>query len=325
MLVRWHRRGMGARRWAGRREKGRGRMRVVLAEWRRVCERQQGRWRATTCVEGGINGRGGSDELTPRWDMEWSYRPGVSGVVPGTVGGWLMAYVRTHAATYVERRRQWAAWRARIAGGSGTEQWERYCAEVSRGGRPVYGKNAERWHTRCAAGKHGWVSGRCRQRETRTEDDDDMVHRWQRVEEGGDGLTEASAEPGVGAQTRQATQRTTRDRWRQARDNGAQATAQRVKRRGAMNRAAAAAQHGRLRVSAGQDDDETTTRGKTVLGKRTRRTDACNSRGRKRRAGVDEGSETASRQGRRRARNRIVTARQLERLRGGLGEPFGDG
>ena len=91
-----------------------------------------------------------------------------------------------------------------------------------------------------------------------------------------------------------------------------------------MNRAAAAAQRGRLRVSAGQDDDEPTIRGETVLGKRTRRTDACNRRGRKRRAGVDEGNETASRQGSRRARNRIVTARQLERLRGGLGEPFGD-
>ena len=70
------------------------------------------------------------------------------------------------------------------------------------------------------------------------------------------------------------------------------------------------------------DDDETTTSGKTVLGKRTRRTDACNTRGRKRRAGVDEGNEAA--RGRRSARNRIVTARQLERLRGGLGEPFGE-
>ena len=69
---------------------------------------------------------------------------------------------------------------------------------------------------------------------------------------------------------------------------------------------------------SGTGDDEQTVSGATVLGKRARR-------GRKRRADVDEGNEAASRRGSRRVKTRIVTARQLERMRGGLGEPFGDG
>ena len=293
-------------------------MRVVLAEWRRVCERQQGRWRATTCVEGSVNGRGGSDELTPRWDMDWSYRPGISGVTPGTVGGWVMAYARTHAATYVKRRGQWAAWRARTAGGSGAEQWERYQLEVRGDGRPVYGKNADRWHARCMEGRHGRVSGRRRRREQDVEDEDETVRRWQRVDEEEEGPSEERAAARVGVQTRQMTRRMMRGRQRQVKDGDEQATELRIRRRDAMRRVAAAAKRGRLRAGTGKEDDERTTGGVTATGKRARR-------GRKRRADGEEITEAASRRGQRRVKTRVVTARQLERMRGGLGEPFGDG
>jgi hypothetical protein len=246
-------------------------MRVVLAEWRKVCERQQGRWRATTCVEGGVNRRGGSDELTPRWDTDWSYRPGISGVTPGTVGGWVMAYARTHAARYTERRGQWAAWRARIAGGSGAEQWERYRTEVSSGGRPVYEKNAERWRMRCAEGGYGRVSGSHRRRELDMEDEDGTAHKWQHMEEGEDELTEASAATNVGEQTRQRTRRTMRGRRRQVRGGEVQATEMRIRRRGAMQRAAAEARRGRLCTGTGRDADEPLVSGVTATEERTSR------------------------------------------------------
>ena len=42
MLLRWHKMGARARRWAARREAMRGRASVVLHAWRTVCERQQG-------------------------------------------------------------------------------------------------------------------------------------------------------------------------------------------------------------------------------------------------------------------------------------------
>ena len=99
MLVRWNDMGARARRWTAWREVQRERGKVVLHAWKAVCERQKGTWRVSS-----RQGRerevwaGASDELTPRWMEEWSYRPGVSAVTPGTWGGWLMEYVRTHAA-----------------------------------------------------------------------------------------------------------------------------------------------------------------------------------------------------------------------------------
>ena len=85
-----------------------------------------------------------------------------------------------------------------------------------------------------------------------------------------------------------------------------------------MHRAAAAAKRGRLRAGKGKDDDERTVGGVTVAGKRARQ-------GRKRRADGEENNEAASGRGHRRVKTRVVTARQLERMREGLGEPFGDG
>ena len=228
-----------------------------------------------------------------------------------------MAYARTHAAMYVKRRGQWAAWRARTAGGSGAEQWERYQLEVGGDGRPVYGKNADRWHARCMEGRHGRVSGRRRRREQDVEDEDETVRRWQRVEEE-EGPSEERAAAHVGVQTRQMTRRMMRGRRRQVKDGDEQATELRIRRRDAMHRAAAAAKRGRLRAGKGKDDDERTVGGVTVAGKRARQ-------GRKRRADGEEINEAASRRGHRRVKTRVVTARQLERMRGGLGEPFGDG
>ena len=148
-----------------------------------------------------------------------------------------MAYVRTHAAMYVARRGRWAAWRARIAGGSGAEQWERYQAEVSRGGRPVYHKNEERWRTRCAEGRWGQVSGSRRRREPDRGDADTMVRRWQRVSEGEDALDEASTETDMGEGERHMPQRAARGRRRRVRGGDVPATEMRIRRRAALYRA----------------------------------------------------------------------------------------
>ena len=121
LLLRWHKIGERARRWAAHREVLRGRASVVLHAWRAVCERQRGQWRMSS--RQGRERReeeDGSDELTPRWMAEWSYRPGVSAVTPGTWGGWLMAYARAHAVARRAERRRWAAWRVRVRrGGTG--------------------------------------------------------------------------------------------------------------------------------------------------------------------------------------------------------------
>ena len=150
MLARWHAMGGRARRWAARRETGRERLRVVVAEWRQVVARQRGQWRASTrlCSE-----RSGdvSDELTPRWMEEWSYRPAVSAVEPGSLWGWLLAYGRTHQLAYVRQRTEWAAWHARRWGGSGDTVWGRYVAAVRAGMRPVRCKHEMGWRDKCGA------------------------------------------------------------------------------------------------------------------------------------------------------------------------------
>ena len=167
-------------------------------------------------------------------------------------------------------------------------------------------------------GKHGQVSGRRRRREQGVEDEEETVRSWQRVDEDEAGPSEERTTTHVGVQTRQMTRRTMRDRRRQVKDGDDQATALRIMRRDAMRRVAAAAKRGRLRAGTGKEDDEKTTGELTAAGKRAHR-------GRKRRADGEEKTEAASRRGQRRVKTRVVTARQLERMRGGLGEPFGDG
>ena len=162
------------------------------------------------------------------------------------------------------------------------------------------------------------MSGRRRRREQDVEDEDEMVRRWQRVDEEEEEPSEERAAAHVGVQTRQMTRRMMRGRRRQVKDGDEQATELRIRRRDAMHRAAAAAKRGRLRAGTGKEDDERTTGGVTATGKRARQ-------GRKRRADGEEITEAASRRGHRRVKTRVVTARQLERMRGGLGEPFGDG
>lgn len=153
MLVRWHAMSKHARRWAGRQEWGRARMRVVMHEWREVCRRRTGQWRAS--------GRAGrerdmgmeSDELTPRWSEEWSYRPGVSAVMPGTVNGWLLAYARTRAQDVRERREPWAAWQVRRTWVPGQDWGALYRDSVRDGKRPVARRGEEMWTRWCEMNK----------------------------------------------------------------------------------------------------------------------------------------------------------------------------
>ena len=178
MLVRWNNMGARARRWTAWREVQRERGKVVLHAWKAVCERQKGTWRVSS-----RQGRerevwaGASDELTPRWMEEWSYRPGVSAVTPGTWGGWLMEYVRTHAAARRAERPQWAAWRVRATWREGEDWGGKYRTEVRNGARPVSMKAEPMWDKWCAMNKGKemhvegvrikrkgsivWIAGKC--------------------------------------------------------------------------------------------------------------------------------------------------------------------
>ena len=170
--------GARARRWTAWREVLRERGKVVLHAWKAVCERQKGTWRVSS-----RQGRerevwaGASDELTPRWMEEWSYRPGVSAVTPGTWGGWLMEYVRTHAAARRAERPQWAAWRVRATWREGEDWGGKYRTEVRNGARPVSMKAEPMWDKWCAMNKGKemhvegvrikrkgsivWIAGKC--------------------------------------------------------------------------------------------------------------------------------------------------------------------
>ena len=154
LLLRWHKIGERARRWAAHREVLRGRASVVLHAWRAVCERQRGQWRMSS--RQGRERReeeDGSDELTPRWMAEWSYRPGVSAVTPGTWGGWLMAYARAHAVARRAERRRWAAWRVRATWRDGEDWGGKYRAEVQNGAWPVCVKAETMWTRWCEMNK----------------------------------------------------------------------------------------------------------------------------------------------------------------------------
>ena len=154
LLLRWHKIGERARRWAAHREVLRGRASVVLHAWRAVCERQRGQWRMSS--RQGRERReeeDGSDELTPQWMAEWSYRPGVSAVTPGTWGGWLMAYARAHAVARRAERRRWAAWRVRATWRDGEDWGGKYRAEVQNGAWPVCMKAETMWTRWCEMNK----------------------------------------------------------------------------------------------------------------------------------------------------------------------------
>ena len=126
------------------------RMRVVMSEWHSVCRRRTGRWRMSGRVgrERDV-GDDGSDELTPRWIEEWSYRPGVSAVVPGTVNGWLLAYVRMRAQDVRRRREPWAAWAVRREWVPGQDWGALYRDRVQAGKRPVARQNEDMWTRWC--------------------------------------------------------------------------------------------------------------------------------------------------------------------------------
>ena len=68
---------------------------------------------------------------------------------PGSLGGWLLAYVRMGAEARVARRRGWAAWRTRRWGGSAAELVSRYQAEVRAGARAVARRNEAAWWRWC--------------------------------------------------------------------------------------------------------------------------------------------------------------------------------
>ena len=154
LLLRWHKMGARARRWTARREAMRGRASVVLNAWRTVCERQKGQWRVSSRQgRERTEGEDASDELTPRWMEEWSYRPGVSAVTPGTWGGWLMAYARAHATALRAERRRWAAWRVRATWRDGEDWGGKYRTEVRNGAWPVTKAAEGMWTIWCEMNK----------------------------------------------------------------------------------------------------------------------------------------------------------------------------
>ena len=68
---------------------------------------------------------------------EWSYRPGLSAVVPGTVAGWLLGYARTRVEMRRSSRKQWAAWWVRMMWRDGEDWGGLYRDAVRQGKRPV--------------------------------------------------------------------------------------------------------------------------------------------------------------------------------------------
>ena len=90
-----------------------------------------------------------SDELTPRWMEEWSYRPGLSAVMPGTVAGWLLGYARTNVEMRRSSRKQWAAWWVRMMGRDGEDWGGLYRDAVRQGKRPVKTGAEEMWDRWC--------------------------------------------------------------------------------------------------------------------------------------------------------------------------------
>ena len=162
MLARWRQCSRKAVAWANRREVGRERMRVVLYAWREVRRRRDGWWRHSSRVGRERQGTEDcSDELTPRWMEEWSYRPGLSAVMPGTVAGWLLGYARTNVEMRRSSRKQWAAWWVRMMGRDGEDWGGLYRDAVRQGKRPVKTGAEEMWDRWCGMnrGKEVEVQG----------------------------------------------------------------------------------------------------------------------------------------------------------------------
>ena len=75
MLARWRQCSRKVVAWANRQEVGRERMRTVLYALREVRRRRDGWWRHSARVgRERQDTEDCSDELTPRWMEEWSYR-----------------------------------------------------------------------------------------------------------------------------------------------------------------------------------------------------------------------------------------------------------
>lgn len=128
-------------------------MGAVMWAWRQVARRNRGEWEGSTrvAVE---RGAGGMDWLPPAGAVEWSGRPMVTAIAPGSAGAWVMAWVKWQGPERVRQRKGGAAWRARMGGMVGwrarytrwaekglrrvrpahREQWSRWCEEVGEGG-----------------------------------------------------------------------------------------------------------------------------------------------------------------------------------------------
>ena len=74
-------------------------------------------------------------------------------MTPGTWGGWLMEYARTHAAARRAERQQWAAWRVRSMWREGEDWGGKYRTEVCNGARPVNVKAELMWDKWCRMNK----------------------------------------------------------------------------------------------------------------------------------------------------------------------------
>ena len=80
---------------------------------------------------------------------EWAARGGISAIHGGSMGAWLMAYVRARAMDITQKRKKYAAWRMRMEGDDSERwrryKWKRYNTWVKKGYQPVRPKARESW------------------------------------------------------------------------------------------------------------------------------------------------------------------------------------
>ena len=76
----------------------RGRMYTIIWAWREVVKRNKGEWGMTTRIKHERT-HDGPDWLMPKEVMvdAWAARGGISAIHHGSMGAWLMAYVRARA------------------------------------------------------------------------------------------------------------------------------------------------------------------------------------------------------------------------------------
>ena len=154
-IERWMQMGRQPRKWTARRERARERMKVIMWAWREAVRRSKGEWGVDTVSDAGC-------DASPVWlpagmIEEWSARPGISAVAPGSRGAWLMAYVKRQGDERRRKRRQHAAWRTRM---EGPADWRaRYITWVKRGLRPVGTMGNDNWKRWCQGMEAGEREG----------------------------------------------------------------------------------------------------------------------------------------------------------------------